>query len=341
MGDTKLTFTKGGIVLKKVNVGVIGLGHNGNAFCERYLKNEKSRLVAVCDLDRDRLEIAMKKYNVKGFSNYDILKEPDIDLISIHTPDHLHKEPFIKAIEYGHHVFVEKPMADTEEDLFEMVKIAENNPGKVYAVGHVLRFNAYFQLVKKWLELDILGDIFYIECDYIHDLRYQYFMEEWKTTNEIPVLGGGCHAIDLLIWFVGDIVEVVSFSNRMAYPDMKEDSSMVTILKFKNGCTGKVTSLYGNRSPRPYAFNFSIYGTKGTIVRDKLSIEGLGEKWIDIPEIFDEHHDYMPEIDHVLDCIINNKPALVTPREGLKASIAGLYAVRSAEENRIIKLPEI
>ena len=327
--------------MKKVNVGVIGLGHNGNAFCERYMKNEKSRLIAVCDLDNTRLETVMKKYNVKGFSNYDIFKEPGIDLISIHTPDHLHKEPFIKAIEHGYHVFVEKPMADTEEDLMKMVKAAENNTGKVYAVGHILRFDAYFELVKKWIDLGVLGDIFYVECDYIHDLRYQYFMEEWKISKEIPVLGGGCHAIDLLRWFVDDIMEVSSFSNRTAYPEMKEDSSMVTMLKFKNGCLGKVTSLYGCRSPRPQAFNLSIYGTKGSIVRDKLSIDGLGEKWMDIPEIVDANHDYMPEIDHVLDCILNNKPALVTPREGLKTCIAGLYSVKSAKENRTIKLPEV
>lgn len=324
--------------MKQTGVGVIGLGHNGAAFCERYARNLKCKLVAVCDKDSERLDAIVKKYGAKGYSDYKILDDPEIQLISVHTADHQHKEPFVKAIESGRHVFVEKPMADTIEDLKEMADTAARHPGKCYAVGHVLRFNPYFQLVRKWLDLGILGNIFYVECDYIHDLRYQQYMEEWKLSREIPVLGGGCHAIDLLRWYVGDVDEVSSYANRISYPQMREDASMVTILKFKNGCIGKVTSLYGACSPRPDSFNLSVYGTKGTIVRNKASFDGMGEQWLNLPDLFDAGHDFMPEIDHILDCIHNDKPILVTPEEGFKTSLTGLLAAKSAAIGKAIKI---
>jgi len=321
-----------------INVAVIGLGHNGSAFCERYGRNNKSNLVGVCDIDEGRQNYAERQFNVKGYKYPEIFEDKSIDLISIHTSDNKHKEPFIKAVESGFHVFVEKPMADKEEDILEMAKCASRG-NKIYAVGHVLRFDKYFRGVKKIIEGGTLGDIFYVECDYIHDLRYQANLEEWKLTDEIPVLGGGCHPIDLLRWYAGNISEVASFSNNIAFPEMKHDSSMVTMLKFKSGCIGKVTSLYGCVSQRPEMFNLSVYGTKGTIVRNKMCLDGFGHGWMDIPAAVDEGHDYMPEIDHVLDCIINGKSALVTPYEAYQTCMAGLYAEKSAVENKIMFVP--
>jgi len=321
-----------------INVAVVGLGHNGLAFCERYHKNNKSNLAAVCDIDGDRRQFAENKFGVKGYAYDDILNNKSIDLISVHTSDNKHKEPFIRAVEAGFNVFVEKPMADREEDILEMARLAAKG-NKVYMVGHVLRFDRYFQGVKKIIEDGILGDVFYVECDYIHDLRFQAEREEWKLTDEIPVLGGGCHPIDLLRWYVGDVSEVASFSNNIAFPQMKHDSSMVTMLKFKNGCIGKVTSLYGCVSKMPERYNLSVFGTKGTIMRGQISFDGFGHGWMDIPASTDYSHDYMPEIDHVLDCIIKNEPALVPPQEAYRTCMAGLYAEKSAKENKILEVP--
>lgn len=321
-----------------INVAVIGLGHNGLAFCDRYARNNRTNLAGVCDIDEKRQKYAEEKYSAKGYEYDEIFDDKSIDLISIHTSDNRHKEPFIKAVEAGFNVFVEKPMADKEEDILEMAKCAANG-SKVYAVGHVLRFDNYFRGVKKIIDDGILGDIFYVECDYIHDLRYQAELEAWKLYDEIPVLGGGCHPIDLLRWYAGDIAEVSSFSNKMAYPEMKHDATMVSILKFESGCIGKVTSLYGCAAPRPDNFNLSVYGTKGTVVRGKMCLDGFGGRWIDIPAATDPSHDYMPEIDHVLDCIIKGRPALVTPYEAYKTCMAGLYAQKSAVENKTLFVP--
>jgi predicted dehydrogenase len=319
--------------MKQIKTAVIGLGNNGLAFCERYKKNDKSILAAVCDINEARQRTASEKFDVPGRSFEEILRDPSIELISIHTADNAHKEPFIKAVKGGFNVFVEKPMADKEQDLMEMLQCALSG-NKVYAVGHVLRFDPYFSLVKKWVDLGLLGELFYVECDYIHDLRYQATMESWKIEDEIPVLGGGCHAIDLLRWYAGEITEVSSYSNHISYKEMVHDTAMITTLQFASGCVGKVTSLYGVTAPRPPMFNLCLYGTKGTIVRDRISFDGMSEEWMTMPLANDPGHDFMPEIDHVLSCIIEGRPALVTPREGYCASYTGLLAEKSAREKR-------
>jgi predicted dehydrogenase len=323
--------------MEKIKTAVVGLGGNGRAFCELYRKNEKCSLEAVCDIDSERQRAVSEKTGVPGRSLENILSDGSFDLISIHTSDNTHKEPFVKAVKAGYNVFVEKPMADNEADLKEMVNCAAEGR-KVYAVGHILRFDPYYSLVKKWVDMGLLGEIVYAECDYIHDLRIQAAMEQWKIENEIPVLGGGCHAIDLLRWYAGDINEVSSYSNHIAYREMLHDTSMITMLKFTSGCIGKVTSLYGCPAPRPPMFNLSLYGTKGAIVRDKVSFDGMGEEWMLIPFSPDLGHRFMPEIDHVLTCILENRKPLVTPVEGYKASYTGLMAEKSAREKRPISI---
>ena len=325
----------------QIGIGVIGLGHNGLAFCERYAKNPKCKLAAVCDIDDERLKYAQEKFGVKGYKDYEILNDKCIQAISVHTPDCFHREPFIKALETGHHVFVEKPMADTIEDVELMVNAARRYNGRICMVGHILRFDKYFSMVKKWIDAGILGDIFYLEADYIHDLRYQLHMEDWKVKKEIPMLGGGCHPLDILRWYTGDAVEVSAMSNHIAYPEMVEDASIIATYKFSSGAIGKVTTLYGNVSPRPYVFNLSVYGTNGSVIRDKLSLEGMKEHWMDIPADFDESHDYSPEIEHFLNCIIYEQKPLITPEDASNTVIAALYAIKASKENKVLTIPAI
>ena len=330
--------------MRKVKVGVIGLGHNGRAFCDRYIKNPKCELAAVCDIDESRLEDALAAYKgtgVKGYKDYESLLVQGIDAISIHTPDHLHKEPFIKALETNHHVFVEKPMADTIEDIEAMVASYRKHKDKTVLVGHILRFDKYFEFVKQLVDQGTLGDIFYVEADYIHDLRHQLFMEKWKITDESPMIGGGCHPLDILRWYVGDAVEVSAMSNHIAYPELVEDATIIAMFKFQTGVVGKVTALYGNASPRPYGFNLSVYGTKGTVCREKLSLNGMGEQWLDMPQNFDPRHDYTPEIDHFLTCIQTGKSALITPEDAANTVISGLYAIQSLKEKKVLTIPSV
>ena len=200
--------------MSKVGIGVIGLGRNGSSFLPIYKKHPNAELVGISDLNPENLARLGSEFEVPVASTdyHDLLKRDDIQVISIHTPDHLHTQPFVDALKSGKHVFVEKPMANSIPDLREMVGAARSSDRKTL-VGQILRFNPLFQRIKEMIANGDLGEIFYAEGDYIHDLRYQTRQTDPLTGGnryleaECPIVGGSVHPVDLLRWFVGDIVE--------------------------------------------------------------------------------------------------------------------------------------
>ncbi|HHY98331.1 MAG TPA: Gfo/Idh/MocA family oxidoreductase [Firmicutes bacterium] len=324
--------------MRKLRVGVIGLGHNGLAFCRAYASLPDTELVAVCDRDEQRAEAAQREFGVKAYYDYAILERDDIDIISIHTPDHLHREPFIKALEADKHILLEKPMANSIEDLKLMVKAADRSKKKV-AVGQILRFNPMFEAVKRLVDNGILGEIAYLEADYYHDLRYQRFMERWKLDEEIPIVGGGVHPFDLLRWYAGEAVEVTSYSNHKTYPEMKADTSIVSIFRFKSGCTGKVGALYGSPLAMPEYYNLGVYGTKASFCRGRLACDGI-EGWMNIPIQTPPGHPFEPEIVDLVRAIREGREPRCNARDGAMSALGVLCAYQSAIEGKAIKIPE-
>lgn len=321
-----------------IGVAVIGLGHNGRAFCRAYAEHPAARMLAVCDSDPERLRGVAYEYDAAGYTDYSFLDRPDVHAVSVHTPDYLHAEPFLRALEAGKHVFVEKPFANSPDDVARMLAAAQACD-RVTMVGQVLRFNPAFRAVKKWVEEGVLGELFYLEADYIHDLRCQRDMEPWKLGEEIPIVGGGCHPLDLLRWLAGDIKEVFAYSSRIAFSEMTHPATFVSTYRFVSGAVGKVTALYGCVNPMPELHNLGVFGTKGTVVRDRLCLDGLGE-WLQLPRP-EPGHPYEPEVAHFLECIRDGKPPIVDAFEGAKTAAAALCAAESARTGEPVKVPAL
>ena len=321
---------------ERIRVGVVGLGHNGLAWCRDYQKHPECELVAVCDRDESRLADAVALFGAAGFSDYTILEQP-LDVISIHTPDHLHAEPFILSLQAGMHVVVEKPMANDLEDLERMVKVAAGSDRKVY-VGQVLRWNPLFRFIKQLVSDGVLGDVFYVEGDYNHDLRMQRQMEEWKVSREKPIVGGGVHPFDLLRWYVGNAVETFACSNHLAYPEMNEDTSIVATFQFESGVIGKVTAMYAPViGGMAHDYNIAVYGRKGSVIRRELYLDGLSKPMM-MPIEY-EGHAYDPQIEHMVRCIKENRQPLVDAREGANSAAGVLCAHESALVRRPVRIP--
>jgi predicted dehydrogenase len=323
--------------MARLGVGVIGLGHNGRAWCSAYQGCGLTELKAVCDGDEGRLRAATADLSLDGYAGYEILERADIDIISVHTPDHLHAEPFLLALAAGKHVMVEKPMANSVEDLGRMVAAARASGTKTKTmVGQVLRFNPLFKFVRRMIENGQLGEVFYLEADYIHDLRYQQFMEDWKVTQEIPIVGGGVHPLDLLRWYAGDVAEVYGMANHTAYAEMNEPTTEAALLRFAGGAVGKVAALYGTISPMAEWYNLAVHGTKGTVKGNKLCLDG-NDAWMQIPVEY-HGHPYEPEVEHLARCIMRDEKPIVDAEEGAKSAQACLLAHQSAVEGRPLKV---
>jgi len=320
---------------KPLRAAVIGLGHNGLAWCETYQQARGTILAAVCDLDAERAASVTTRFSVEARSFPDILADPTIDIVSVHTADHQHAEPFVQAIAAGKHVFVEKPLANSLEDVRRMVEAARRSD-RFVMVGQVLRFYPLYEQIKKMVEGGLLGEITYAEADYVHDLRYQQHMERWKLAEEIPMVGGGCHPYDLLRWFLDDEPEwVTAASNRIAYREMKEDTSIAAIFRFRKGAVAKVAAVYG--SPTPARYNLALYGTRGSIHKNKFCYDGM-DRWMEISG--GQHKNYLGEAEHFAECIRTGKRPLVDILEGARTVSGCLAAVKAARTGKPVK-PEL
>ena len=129
-----------------------------------------------------------------------------------------------------------------------------------------------FETTKKLLADDAIGKLMYLECDYWHWIGPHYGQYTWSRTKEAggsSLLSAGCHAVDALRWFGGDIVEVFGYTApHFEGSDYEFEPNMVALLRFANGATGKVSSLL--ECTTPYIFNVKLFGEKGTIRNNKV-----------------------------------------------------------------------
>lgn len=316
---------------KTINVGVIGLGPNGREHLRNYQNHPNAQVVAVCDVNATLVQQVAQEHSIeKVYTDLSILEQKDIDMVAVCAPNPFHGEYTIRALEAGKHVFVEKPMALEVESLERIVELWRRTGLKVMA-GQILRFNPLFKLIKHLITEGVLGEIFYVEGDYIHDLRGYRHIED-------PMGSDGVHPLDLLRWYVGDAVEVQAYSNRMVWPEV-QDPTTVAIYKFKNGCVGKVTVLWVPIGPTPKAYNISVYGSKATIVRDQICLTGTRE-FVPLPVEAGGGHPYEPEDTHFIDCLLEDKKPLINALDGAKSAAAVIVVKDATRERRPVRIPQ-
>ena len=336
-----------------VRVGMIGLGHNGIAHLKAHRRVKKSEIVALCDANPERLEAASKAFGIERTyrSVEELCAQSDIEAVSINTGDQFHAEPFVAAVRAGKHVLVEKPLANTCEQVEAMVAAARAaDPRQRLAVGYILRFNPVFEKVREICRSGRMGQVYYLEGDYIHNLLYQAKQTDtltgvnWYLEYERPMVGGGSHALDLLRWFSGaEVVEVSGYSNHVAFPAMKQDDCQVALFRFDTGAVAKVAALYAPRLAVPPFYNLRVYGTMGTVERDQVAIAKDAEdvhpelKPVDADRI--SGHPYDAEIDDWLDAVREDRPPRCDLFDGANSAIASLVAVEAIAAGKALPAP--
>jgi predicted dehydrogenase len=336
-----------------VDVGFVGLGHNGIAHIEAHLRLGRSRVVALCDRDPARLAEAGRRFGVQALceSSAELCGRGDLQAVSIHTGDADHARPFLEALARGKHVLVEKPLANSAEGVRSMVEAARRaDPVLKIAVGYILRFNPVFEAVHRLCRDGELGEIFYMEADYAHNLLYQTAQADpttgsnWYLDEEKPMVGGGSHPLDLLRWFSGrEIMEAQGYSNRIAFPAMRNDDCAVALFRFSGGLVAKVAALYAPRMGMAPYYNLRVYGTRGTVERDTvaLSVDDADVHPAFAPIEADRvsGHPYDREIEDWLDAIEGDRPPRCDLFDGATSTMATLIATDAAAAGRPIPVP--
>ena len=239
---------------KKLVFGAIGLMF-GNAHLEGALAYG-AEVAAICDLNEETLRKSGEKYNIpeeKWTTDYhDLLNNPDINMVSIAIPDQLHRQVACEFLAAGKHVLCEKPLALTREDVEAMVQATEKSDAK-FMVGQICRFTPAFAKAKEIIDSGMIGELYFVESEYAHDymniVKNADGSKHWRADPlRHGLIGGGCHAVDLLRWLAGDPVEVFAYGTHKLLPTVPYDDATCALMKFDDELMGKVFVSTGCRS---------------------------------------------------------------------------------------------
>ncbi len=336
-----------------IGAGVIGASKMATRHLDAYKTNPAVNLVGVCDIDESRVKEQQKEYDIPfGCTDYrELVKHPEVEVISIVTPDYVHAEQAIHAMEAGVDVLCEKPLALEMSDVKDIIAAVERT-GRKFMIGQVCRFTPSFMLAKKIVDRGDIGKLFMVESEYAHNYGHARGANSWRVdARRKPLIGGGCHAVDLLRWIAGDIDEAFAYSNHFNLPDWPLDDSIMSVFKFKNGIIGKVMCSIG--LARPYTMRSVFYGTEGTIICDNTGNEIQVAAQMNNPvnpkstpqfasfPVNVDNHNIRSEVQQLIDSILNDTPVETDVYEGAKTVATCVAACQAAETGKAVKVDNL
>ena len=263
--------------MKKYNVGVVGYGWAATAHIAAINATSQGRVVAVCSsrpLSGSALS-AEHGGKIRAYAQLEeMLADPGIDCIDITSFPSRHRDEAVAAAAAGKHIILEKPMANSPEEVRDIVAAAEKH-GVRGCVCFECRFSSQFLVTKRLIDEGLLGHLHYGEVDYYHGIGPWYGQFRWNTELKeggSALLTAGCHALDaLLLVMGGEVVSVSSLATKSASPifaPYEYPTSSVTILNFASGAVGKSAAIVD--CLQPYYFHTHLVGSEGSLLDNKF-----------------------------------------------------------------------
>ena len=338
--------------MEKVRIGLVGCGRHASKDLHPKLCHIKDLyLVATCDLDEN---LAKEKAKIFGASAYytdvkKMLSNEKLDATIIVGPPQMHEDVGIECLEQGLHIFVEKPSSLTVEGAKKLAETADR-VDKFGQVGHMMRHSLSIELAKRIISSNNFGKPISIESKYFtsgpREARHFWGIDELEWTY---MLVQGLHPIDLMHFFMGDIVEL---SAKLC----KVENGRVAIavnLEFDQGAVGflNLSSAFPGWETR-----IEITGEAGAFV----SVENLSKlrysentswaedfaykeptlckTWEVAPYDQGERIGYQGELSHFIKSIQSNTRPYPDLWDAYKAIVVGKAILESAQENNLVQV---
>ncbi len=212
----------------KFGIGIIGFGNRRYLVEHAHQPQNGVEILGVADVYPQALEEAKKKYGEKIFvtTNYhELLARKDIQAVFILSPDFLHEEQAIAALDAGKAVYLEKPMAITIEGCDRILKKAFEKKGKIY-VGHNMRHMALIQTMKKLIDDGKIGQVKAGWCRHFISYGGDAYFKDWhaeRSKGTGLLLQKGAHDIDVLHWLCGGYTQRVNAMGELSlYGQIKD-----------------------------------------------------------------------------------------------------------------------
>ncbi len=236
--------------VKKMGLGVLGLGE-GRSIISAGLASPLWDVVRLCDVNEaaGRQRCSEFAVDFKCFTTDfgAMLEDVSVDAIGIYTPDHLHAEHVVRALDAGKHVICTKPFLDNLSSARKVLE-AQKRSGRCVMVGQSTRFFAPFTRQREHFMTGNLGELITIEANYNADHRW-FLKKPWAKLGSFKWLFGGVsHPADLMRWYLPDISEVMGYAHLSANGKANGLVNPDTFHFVLKAASGKIASISGTYS---------------------------------------------------------------------------------------------
>jgi predicted dehydrogenase len=285
-----------------------------------------------------------------------MLRDKDIDVVSVCTPNGLHADMSIAALNAGKHVLCEKPMTLTLKEAERVVK-ANKKSGKKFFLVKQNRYNPPIIALKELFKKGQLGHVFFINATVYWNRNDEYYDEvDWRGTRKMD--GGALftqssHFLDLMLWLGGEAKSVFAVMKNAAHKNIETEDLGVMIIRFKNGAIGTLqytTAVY----EKNFEGTIGVLGTKGTVKiggkyineLEYWNVEGVEQPKLETGNPANDYGKYQGSMSNhdkvyknVVDTLLNGEQ-IATPAEQGKESVEVMQAAHiSAIQGKEIFLP--
>lgn len=314
-----------------LRAAVIGAGQPGLYHMEAYRRHPAVELRALWSRTDARARTAGAAPIITTDVDA-ILDDPEIDLVSLCVPNHLHAELGIRALRAGKHVFCEAPMTSRLDDA-ESLAEAVAETGRKFYLGQIDRVEPAFRAIKALTDAGDLGTPFFIESTFWGSGWTRNKPADWWGRSfhnpEVVLVSLGCFPISLMHWIAGPIVEVEAYGRKAGWPGQAHHDTVIANVQFASGALGRM--IVTESAQRPYSIDLAVYGDGGTAINNQVYFSRLSgvtrDEFITLPIPLIGWQAYpdetiqdlfSAEIDEFVACIQHDK----TPAVDIHAGVA-------------------
>lgn len=253
-------------------IAVVGL-EAGEQHAHSYNALDYCQVRWLYDLEPGKAEDLADKLGVgtptRSFEQ--ILRDPEVDIVSIASCDESHGDQIVAALEAGKHVFVEKLLCRTQRELCAIKRAWRQHNGKVKLSSNLaLRTAPAYQWLRQKLRAGEFGAPYAFDGDYLHG-RLEKLVQGWPAEpQDYSVMqGGGIHLVDLMLWMTGERpVSVFAAGNRLCTQQtaLRFSDYVTATLQFESGLIGRISANFGCVHRHQHVVR--VFGTDATFVHD-------------------------------------------------------------------------
>lgn len=278
---------------KRLKIGVVGAGSFSKSFVPLFKAHPLVEKVAITDLMPERSAKFVEAFGVESYPSFDEMLKSDINCVAVFAQRHLHGPLVIQALKAGKHVYCAVPMADTIEEIEQIVKLVKET-GLTYMLGETGYYYPGALFCRSEIKKGSFGDFVYAEACYYHDMDHGFYEafqhsggEQWRRVAGVPPMHYPTHSIGALVSSVGArALKVSCFGYRDNHEDNvfgedKNDwnnpfSNETALLHMSNGgicraneyrrvaikkSTSALTAFYGTKGSYELAFDQHVFVT--------------------------------------------------------------------------------